>query len=40
MDLKKINSILNNSNKEEVFYNDRPCWIQSVDSNIAKIRFY
>ncbi len=39
MDLKRINSILGNDEKFDVFYEDRPVWIQGVTQNIAKIGF-
>ena len=39
MDLQRINSILNNKEKCDVFYDDRPVWIQCVNENIAKVGF-
>ena len=41
MDLQRINFILNNKEKCDVFYNDRPVWIQGLDdtNNIAKVGF-
>ena len=39
MDIKRINSILNNDEKFDIFYEDRPVWIQGVNENIAKIGF-
>ena len=36
MDFKRINSILNNDEKTEVFYNERPVWIQGCNEEIAK----
>lgn len=39
MDLQRINSILNNKEKCDVFYDDRPVWIQGVNENIAKVGF-
>lgn len=39
MDLSRIHSILNNKEKTDVFYNERPVWIQSVNESIAKIGF-
>ena len=41
MDLQRIHSILNNKEKSDVFYDERPVWIQSVDEkrDIAKIGF-
>lgn len=41
MDLQRINFILNNKEKCDVFYNERPVWIQGLDdtNNIAKVGF-
>ena len=39
MDIKRINSILSNDEKFDVFYQDRPVWIQSISNNIAKVGF-
>lgn len=39
MNIERINSILNNSEKCNVFYNNRAVWIQSIHNNIAKIGF-
>lgn len=39
MDIQRINSILNNKEKCDVFYEDRPVWIQGVNDNIAKVGF-
>lgn len=39
MDISRINSILENKEKCDVFYNDRPVWIQGVNDNIAKVGF-
>ena len=39
MDIKRIHSILNNKEKCDVFYDDRPVWIQCVDEHIAKVGF-
>lgn len=41
MDTKKIQSILNNKEKHDIFYNERPVWIQGIDldSNTAKVGF-
>ena len=33
MDLQRINSILNNKEKCDIFYDDRPVWIQGIDDN-------
>lgn len=39
MDISRINSILTNKEKCDVFYDDRPVWIQGVNNNIAKVGF-
>ena len=41
MNYERINYILNNDNKFDIFYNDRPVWIQELDSSsqTAKIGF-
>lgn len=39
MDLNRVNFILKNKEKSDVFYDDRPVWIQEVNDNIAKVGF-
>lgn len=39
MDLKRVSSILDNKEKCDIFYDDRPVWIQGVNENIAKVGF-
>jgi len=39
MDIERINSILNNNEKCDVFYNTRSVWIQEINNNIAKVGF-
>ena len=39
MDISRINSILANKEKCDVFYDDRPVWIQGVNNNMAKVGF-
>lgn len=39
MDKKRLNEILNQEKINEVFYNDRPVWIQETDGIKAKIGF-
>ena len=41
MDLNRIQKILNNKEKCDIFFEDRPVWIQSLnnDNNTAKIGF-
>lgn len=38
MNYERINYILNNDNKFDIFYNDRPVWIQELDSNNQKAK--
>ena len=39
MDLNRIHSILNNKEKIDVLYDERPVWLQAVNDNVAKIGF-
>lgn len=39
MELNRIYSILNNKEKCDVFYNNRPVWIQGINQNFAKVGF-
>ncbi len=39
MDISRIHSILANKEKCDVFYEDRPVWIQGLNDNIAKVGF-
>lgn len=39
MKLNRIQEVLNNKNKVDIFYDDRPVWIQSTYNSIAKIGF-
>lgn len=39
MDIQRVHSILNNKEKFDVFYDDRPVWIQGINDNIAKVGF-
>ena len=39
MDFKRINYILNNKEKSDVFYDERLVWIQGVNNDIAKVGF-
>jgi H-type small acid-soluble spore protein len=41
MDLKRINTILNNDKKFDIYYDDRAVWVQGIYENeqIAKIGF-
>ena len=41
MDLKRVHTILDNEEKCDVFYDDRPVWIQGIDEkkDVAKVGF-
>jgi len=39
MNKQKVNEILNSKQKTDVFYNNRPVWIQELNNNIATIGF-
>ncbi len=39
MEFERINSILNNDEKFDVFYNERPVWIQGINKDVAKVGF-
>ena len=39
MDLNRINSILDNKEKCDIFYGDRPVWIQEINDTVAKVGF-
>lgn len=39
MDLNRVHSILDNKQKSDVFYDERPVWIQSVTQHVAKVGF-
>ena len=39
MNYKRINDILSTDEKIDVFYQNRPVWIQGVSNTIAKIGF-
>ncbi len=41
MELKRINDILSNDSKLDVFYDNRQVWIQSINDNnrMAKVGF-
>ena len=39
MDLKRVHSILDNEEKLDVFYEDRPVWIQGITQHVAKVGF-
>lgn len=39
MNLERLHSMLNTKEKINVYYEERPVWIQTVHDNIAKISF-
>ncbi len=39
MELQRINNILNNKEKCDVFYDNRLVWIQGINNNVAKVGF-
>ena len=39
MNKEKIYNILKNKEIKDVYYNDRPVWIQEINNNIAKVGF-
>lgn len=39
MELNRINSILSNKEKTDIFYGDRSVWIQELNQDKAKVGF-
>lgn len=39
MNIQRVHAVLSAPQKTEVFYNERPVWIQEVHDDIAKISF-
>ncbi len=39
MEITRVYEILKNKEKADVFYQDRPVWIQEVERNKAKVGF-
>ena len=39
MNIDRMNYILNNDTKFDIYYDDRPVWIQEINGNIAKVGF-
>lgn len=39
MDLQRVNFILDNKEKSDIFYQERPVWIQGVNNHVAKVGF-
>ena len=39
MEMNRIHSILSNKEKADIFYGDRPVWIQEISNDKAKVGF-
>ena len=39
MDYNRVQNILMNKERVDIFYDERPVWIQGVNENIAKVGF-
>lgn len=39
MNIERVSEILKNKELHDVYYNERPVWIQEVDNNVAKVGF-
>lgn len=39
MNFSRVKEVLNNKEKVDIFYNERPVWIQSTNPKIAKVGF-
>lgn len=39
MNSERILEILKNKELHDIYYNERPVWIQEVESNVAKVGF-
>ena len=39
MQYSRVYEIINNKEKTDVFYDERPVWIQELTNNIAKVGF-
>ena len=39
MRLSRVQDVLNNKEKVDIFYDERPVWIQGINDNVAKIGF-
>ena len=39
MNISRINSILNNKEKCDIFYENRPVWIQGINNDVAIVCF-
>ena len=39
MNFNRVREVLNNKKKVDIFYDERPVWIQSANNYIAKVGF-
>ena len=39
LDYNRVKEVLNNKEKVDIFYDERPVWIQSVGNRTAKVGF-
>lgn len=39
MNIERVNQIIRNKEILDIYYDDRPVWIQELNNNIAKIGF-
>ena len=39
MDISRLNSILSNKTKFDIYYNERPVWVQGITNSLAKVGF-
>ena len=39
MNLERLHNMLNTKEKVDVYYEERPVWVQEIHDNIAKISF-
>lgn len=39
MRLSRVQDVLNNKEKVDIFYDERPVWIQCINDNVAKVGF-
>lgn len=39
MNLQRLHTMLNNKEKVDVYYDERPVWVQEIHDNIAKVSF-
>ena len=40
MDLQRVHNILDNKEKCDIFYDERPVWIQGVNEHVALLKIY